>query len=155
MKKKIVALVLVIALAASLAVALAACDNTSDQLTFGLICLHDENSTYDKNFIDAAREAADAKGARLIIKTGIPESSACYDAAVDLVDQGCDVILRTASVMRLTFCRLRKSSPMSSSLMRPVLMRIPKGWTISTMRLPLSMRGVISQALSRDMSSMR
>lgn len=92
MKKKIVALVLVIALAASLAVALAACDNTSDQLTFGLICLHDENSTYDKNFIDAAREAADAKGARLIIKTGIPESSACYDAAVDLVDQGCDVI---------------------------------------------------------------
>lgn len=92
MKKKIVALVLVVALAASLAVALAACDNTSDQLTFGLICLHDENSTYDKNFIDAAREAADAKGARLIIKTGIPESSACYDAAVDLVDQGCDVI---------------------------------------------------------------
>ena len=92
MKKKIVALVLVIALAASLAVALAACDNTSDQLTFGLICLHDENSTYDKNFIDAAREAADQMNAKLIIRTGIPEGSECYEAAADLVDQGCDVI---------------------------------------------------------------
>lgn len=92
MKKKIVALVLVIALAASLAVALAACDDTSDQLTFGLICLHDENSTYDKNFIDAAREAADQMNAKLIIRTGIPEGSECYEAAADLVDQGCDVI---------------------------------------------------------------
>lgn len=101
MKKKIVALVLVIALAASLAVALAACDNTSDQLTFGLICLHDENSTYDKNFIDAAREAADQMNAKLIIRTGIPEGSECYEAAADLVDQGCDVILRTASVTRI------------------------------------------------------
>lgn len=92
MKKKIVALVLVLALAASLAIGLAACDNTSDQLTFGLICLHDENSTYDKNFIDAAREAADQMNAKLIIRTGIPEGSECYEAAADLVDQGCDVI---------------------------------------------------------------
>lgn len=92
MKKKIVALVLVIALAASLAIGLAACNDDTDQLTFGLICLHDENSTYDKNFIDAAREAADQMNAKLIIRTGIPEGSECYEAAADLVDQGCDVI---------------------------------------------------------------
>ena len=92
MKKKILALVLVMALVVSVAIGLAACNDNGDQLVFGLICLHDETSTYDKNFIDAAREAAEAKNAKLIIRTGIPESAACYDAAVDLVDQGCDVI---------------------------------------------------------------
>ena len=59
MKKKILALVLVMALVVSVAIGLAACNDDTDQLTFGLICLHDENSTYDKNFIDAAREAAE------------------------------------------------------------------------------------------------
>ena len=57
-----------------------------------MICLHDENSTYDANFINAARELAASKNVRVIIKTGIPESDACYNAAADLVDQGCDVI---------------------------------------------------------------
>ena len=58
----------------------------------GLIALHDSNSTYDKNFIDAMQEACKNKGAELVIKTGIPETNDCYDAAIDLVDQDCDVI---------------------------------------------------------------
>ena len=84
-----------------------------------MICLHDENSTYDANFINAARELAASKNVRVIIKTGIPESDACYNAAADLVDQGCDVIFATASAMRLTLCRLQESSRMSNSHMRP------------------------------------
>ena len=104
MKKKIVALVLVIALAASLAVALAACDDQGTQsvtsfspiakedIKFGLICLHDENSTYDKNFIDAAREACNDMGVELVVRTGIPESAECYDAAVSLINDGCNMI---------------------------------------------------------------
>ena len=101
MKKKIVALALVLALVVSVAVGLAACNKGDGTLifgpedadiTFGMICLHDENSTYDKNFIDAARDLAEEKQVRVIVKTGIPESAACYDAAVDLVDQGCDII---------------------------------------------------------------
>lgn len=101
MKKKIVALVLVMALVASLAIALVACDQGSSQLvfgpedadiTFGMICLHDENSTYDANFINSARELADSRQVRVIIKTGIDENNECYEAAVDLVDQGCDII---------------------------------------------------------------
>ena len=58
----------------------------------GLIALHDSNSTYDKNFIDAMQEACKNKGAELVIKTGIDETNDCYDAAIDLVDQDCDVI---------------------------------------------------------------
>lgn len=62
----------------------------------GLICLHDSKSTYDKNFIDAMGEAAKALGERVdgepIIKTGVAESNDCFDAAKDLVKQGCNVI---------------------------------------------------------------
>lgn len=58
----------------------------------GLIALHDSNSTYDKNFIDAMQAACKNKGAELVIKTGIDETNDCYDAAIDLVDQDCDVI---------------------------------------------------------------
>ena len=65
-------------------------------IKFGLITLHDENSTYDKNFIDAAKFALSDLGLRddqLVIKSGVSESADCYYAAVDLVDQGCNVIL--------------------------------------------------------------
>ena len=64
-------------------------------IKFGLICLHDENSTYDKNFLDAAERARVALGLteeQLIIKTNIPEDDSCYDAAVELVEAGCQVI---------------------------------------------------------------
>ena len=58
----------------------------------GFICLHDENSTYDKNFIDAANAACDKLGVEAIIKTNIPEGQECYDAAAELVDAGCGIV---------------------------------------------------------------
>ncbi|MCH5320488.1 MAG: BMP family ABC transporter substrate-binding protein [Eubacterium sp.] len=70
-------------------------DAVNADFKVGFICLHDENSTYDKNFIDAAKEACANLGLtdeQVIIKTGIDESNACRDAALDLVDQGCDFI---------------------------------------------------------------
>lgn len=66
-----------------------------DDFTIGFICLHDESSTYDKNFIEAAnryQEALGLKNSQVIIKRNIPETEACYDAAVELVGMGCDVI---------------------------------------------------------------
>ena len=58
----------------------------------GFICLHDENSTYDLNFINAAKQACDQLGVEAVIKTNIPEGQECYDAACELVDQGCGYI---------------------------------------------------------------
>ena len=61
----------------------------------GFICLHDENSTYDKNFIDAAKAACKNAGLsedQYIIKTNIPEGQECYNAAAELVDAGCNVV---------------------------------------------------------------
>ncbi len=66
-----------------------------DDFKIGFICLHDEKSTYDKNFLDAANKTIAALGLtkdQYIIKTNIPEGNECYEAAADLVDQGCDVI---------------------------------------------------------------
>ena len=60
---------------------------------FGLITLHDENSTYDKNFISAAQEAAKACGGELVQKNNIEEGQAAYEAAAELVDEGCNLIL--------------------------------------------------------------
>ena len=65
---------------------------SADSLKFGFIYLHDENSTYDNNFLTAAKEACEKMGVEMINKTNIDESDACKEAALDLVDQGCDII---------------------------------------------------------------
>ncbi|HIZ63119.1 MAG TPA: BMP family ABC transporter substrate-binding protein [Firmicutes bacterium] len=93
--KKLLALGLAATVAVAGIGALAGCSQGDDELTVGFIALHDDKSTYDKNFLDAIREACANKGIdsdHLIIKTGIDETQECYDAAADLVDQGCDVI---------------------------------------------------------------
>ncbi|MDD6729070.1 MAG: BMP family ABC transporter substrate-binding protein [Eubacteriales bacterium] len=58
----------------------------------GFIFLHDENSTYDKNFMTAAEEACQKMGVEILKKTNIPEGQECYDAAAELVDEGCDIV---------------------------------------------------------------
>ena len=50
-----------------------------DKICF--ICLHDEQSSYDKNFIDAANDICDEKGVQAEFKTNIPEGEECYEAA--------------------------------------------------------------------------
>ena len=65
---------------------------SAESLKFGFIYLHDENSTYDNNFLTAAKEACEKMGVEMINKTNIDESDACKEAALDLVDQGCDII---------------------------------------------------------------
>ena len=63
------------------------------EVKVGFIFLHDENSTYDKNFMDAAKAACEEMGIEYAQKTQIPESNDCYDAAVELIEvDGCNVI---------------------------------------------------------------
>ena len=100
---------LALLLALSMALCLAACGNTNDQpagsgsaagsgdaapsVKVGFICLHDENSTYDLNFINGAKEACEALGITdYVIKTNVPEGQECYETAADLADAGCNII---------------------------------------------------------------
>lgn len=94
--KKILALLLAVVMV----FALAACggnnnDDAKDDFKVGFIFLHDENSTYDKNFMDAAAAVQKELGLtndQVLYKINIPESNECYEAALELVDAGCDVI---------------------------------------------------------------
>lgn len=117
--KKVLAIVLVVAVVAALCACFVACsgnDGDLNELTLpayeveapdysqltipasfkiGMICLHDENSTYDKNFIDAMK-ATQAKfnltNEQVVIVTGINEDETCYQKACELADGGCNII---------------------------------------------------------------
>ena len=70
-------------------------ETASSDIKVGFIFLHDENSTYDKNFIDAATAATEALGLtseQVMFKTNIPESEECYNAAAELAEAGCDLV---------------------------------------------------------------
>lgn len=120
MKKKVLAIVLCLAVVTALVFGLVACNNDAEakelelpafegivnpdyskveiknDFKIGIICLHDDSSTYDKNFIDAAKKAVEELGlstkTNLIFKTNIKENAECTTAAEELVAAGCDVI---------------------------------------------------------------
>ena len=99
MKK--VRLVSLLALAAASVGTLIGCNSSngdSKAVKIGLICLHDSSSTYDANFINAMDEAVKNLGDKVIFEkncllTDVPEDNSCYDAAKDLVERGCKVII--------------------------------------------------------------
>ena len=92
--KKLVALVLALCLCLACAASLA--DGVAkEDIKLGVILLHDEDSTYDLNFINGVKDAAAALGLgedQVIIKRNIPESNDCYETALDLADEGCQII---------------------------------------------------------------
>ena len=118
MFKKILALTLTVLMLATLCVSFASCGGSKDEakdttaaatnaattasagvdlsdVKVGFIFLHDENSTYDKNFIDAANRAKTALGLRddqIILRTNIPEGNECYETAKELAQAGCDIV---------------------------------------------------------------
>ena len=91
--KKFVALLLVLTLCLSACIFTASAEIADVKL--GVILLHDENSTYDLNFINGVNDAVAALGLteeQVIMKRNIPESQECTDAALDLADEGCNII---------------------------------------------------------------
>lgn len=91
--KKFLAMVLALALCLT-AFTFTAVAEVAD-VKLGVILLHDEDSTYDLNFINGVNEAIAALGLtedQVIMKRNIPESNECYEAALDLVDEGCNII---------------------------------------------------------------
>lgn len=116
MFKKILSLVLVLAMALSVALAVTSCGGVEygeqvkvlddvalgakfevpDDFKIGFICLHDENSTYDLNFLNAVENIKAHLGLtdeQVIVEINIPEEgTACYDAAKRLVNKGCKIV---------------------------------------------------------------
>lgn len=66
-----------------------------DDFKIGVICLHDENSTYDLNFINginSVKKTLGLKDEQVIIRKGIDEGPVCKTTADDLVSQGCKIV---------------------------------------------------------------
>ena len=104
MKKSVIRTLAVTSLSIGSLLSLAACGGVKaavyepgNPVKVGLICLHDSNSTYDANFINALDEAVKALGSKVefdqsCLLTGVNEDQACFNAAKDLVKKGCNVI---------------------------------------------------------------
>ena len=82
MKKLLLAI-----LTGAAALSLTACGSSKDK--FGFIFLHDEKSTYDKNFIDAAKDACKELGVQAVLKVNVEEGEECYSTAKELAKKGC------------------------------------------------------------------
>ena len=95
MKKKLVSLLVVLAMVMTALIGCGteeAAKTEGSAVKAGFIFLHDENSTYDLNFLNAAKEACEKMGIEPIIKTNIPEGQECYEAACELAEAGCNYI---------------------------------------------------------------
>lgn len=105
--KKAMALLLVLALALSLA----ACggsetvqddvssNSENDGIKVGFIYIGDENEGYTYAHYKGALEMKEELGLsddQIVIKWNVPENEKAYDAAVDLADQGCDIIFASS-----------------------------------------------------------
>ena len=90
--KKVLALLVALALCLS-CTAVFADGVAKENIKIGFIFLHDENSTYDLNFLNAAKEACEKLGVAYVLKTNIPEGQECYETAAELIeDEGCNII---------------------------------------------------------------
>lgn len=93
--KKVLSLILVLSMVFMFSAVASADAIPANELKVGLILLHDENIGYDEMHLAGFMAMVEKLGLtedQYIIKYNIPEAEACYDAAVDLADQGCDLI---------------------------------------------------------------
>lgn len=93
--KKFVALVLALVLCLSASLSLA--DGIAkEDIKIGMICLHDEKTGYDRNFMDCLKatmaELGMEEGKNFIIKQNVGEGAECTETALDMIDEGCNMI---------------------------------------------------------------
>lgn len=98
MKKNVIAALSVAALIGSV---FTGCSkkNSSPEFKVGVIYIGDENEGYTEAHMKGIAEmkkALNLSDAQVIEKKGIPEDEKCYDAAVDLAEQGCTYIIGTS-----------------------------------------------------------
>ena len=128
--KKFASLLLVLCMVLGLVPAMA--DGISaDEIKIGMICIGDENEGYTANHINGLRKALETLGiseSQVVFKYNIPETEAAYEAAVDLAEQGCNIIfansfghesyvfLAASEYPEIEFCHATGTSASSTGL---------------------------------------
>lgn len=95
MSRKILAALLALLLLVT-AVSLVSCGGTGDDFKVAVILVGDETEGYTKAHMDGINAAAaklGIKDSQIIWKKFVKETSDCLDAAEDLVDQGCNLVI--------------------------------------------------------------
>ena len=111
--KKLIALVLAAMLC------MAACAALAADLKIGAVMLGDETEGYTLAHMEGIKQAAAELGLSdsIVWKYKVPEDQTCYDSALDLVGQGCNLIisnsyghqsLHGAGRRRISGCDLRR-----------------------------------------------
>jgi basic membrane protein A and related proteins len=96
MFKRIAALVMALIMTLTVAAVFTSCSSDASGLKIGVILVGDETEGYTKAHMDGIKEAASALGiadSQIIWKYKVEETSACLDAATDLVGQGCSLVI--------------------------------------------------------------
>ena len=94
--KKIASLLLALCMLLGMFTVASAQGVSADKIKIGMICIGDENEGYTANHINGLRAACEALGineaTQVTYKYNIPETEEAYEAAVDLAEDGCDII---------------------------------------------------------------
>ncbi len=97
MFKKFLSMALAVVMILTMTVAFAGCSgNDADGIKIGVILIGDENEGYTEAHITGIKTAAKKLGvadSQILWKYTIGEDQACYDAAADLVNKGCTLVI--------------------------------------------------------------
>ena len=128
--KKFASILLVLCMILGMTMTASAAVSASD-IKVGMICIGDENEGYSANHINGLLRAMEALGIakeQVTFKYNTPETEAAYEAAVDLAEQGCNIIfansfghesyiaLAAEEYPEIEFCHATGTSAMNAGL---------------------------------------
>ena len=128
--KKFLSMLLVLCMVLGLT-ACASAEIAAADIKIGMICIGDENEGYSANHINGLVKAAEELGIskdQITFKYNTPETEAAYEAAIDLAEQGCNVIfansfghetyiaLAAEEYPEIEFCHATGTSAMNAGL---------------------------------------
>ena len=112
----------------------------ASNIKVGFIFLHDENSTYDLNFMNAARQAIADLGLtedQYLFRTNIPRARSATMPLLSWPMPAAISSSPTPSATRITSSRLLRNSLTCSSATPPAPRPTPRAWpTTTTLSLP-------------------
>ena len=128
--KKFASILLVLCMVLGMTMSASAAVSASD-IKVGMICIGDENEGYSANHINGLIRGMEALGIakeQVTFKYNIPETEAAYEAAIDLAEQGCNIIfansfghesyiaLAAEEYPEIEFCHATGTSAMNAGL---------------------------------------
>ncbi len=109
--KRLLTYFLILVLIVTACVFFVACETESEEsFKVGLICLNDNLSAYDNNFITSFTSVCNELGVEALVKTNVNVDN-CFSIVEDLVNSGCDVIFANSFEHESEIIKCARSFP--------------------------------------------